>query len=70
MNPVQRSGEAAQKFADAGTLVGFSLVGVARRHRAAVAAEFAPLGLHVGQEMLLSQLRHHIGPPVGIEPTP
>lgn len=43
MNPGQRSGEAAPKF--------------------------APLGLHVGQEMLLSQLRHHIGPPVGIEPT-
>ena len=38
------------------SLLGFALVGVARRHRGAVAEEFEALGLYVGQEMLLSRL--------------
>ena len=32
------------------------MIGLMREHRAAVARELAPLGLHVGQEMLLDAL--------------
>lgn len=37
-------------------LLGAALIGLMREHRAAVARELAPLGLHVGQEMLLDAL--------------
>jgi DNA-binding MarR family transcriptional regulator len=37
-------------------LMGAALIGLMREHRAAVARELAPLGLHVGQEMLLDAL--------------
>jgi len=39
-----------------GDLLGAALIGLMREHHALVGRELAPLGLHVGQEMLLDAL--------------
>ena len=46
---------------DLSPLLGAALIGLMRAHRAAVARELAPLGLHVGQEKLLDVIVGHEG---------